>query len=190
MAHSCSFRRARICVGDMHNKGYLCEACFKEHNKSGLHYIVHDVLKKKKLTSEVLKSRKFQQNFLLQIREANGDVCLGYCIAVCFQFLESVFFPSNSELAGSMKANGNHSYVKLSRFKEWLSKGCAEDVAFKHHSNTCYYGPLMQLYDNCDRRAREVVYKLLVPVYLQLGFWNYSQETFRHVVNTVSICGD
>ena len=29
MARSCSFGWARICVGDMHNKGYLCEACFK-----------------------------------------------------------------------------------------------------------------------------------------------------------------
>ena len=191
MARSCSFGWAGICVGDMHNKGYLCEACFKEHGKSGLHYIVHDVLKRKKLTSEAFKSRKFQENFLLQIREANRDVCLGYCIAACLQFQESVFFPSNSELARSMKANGNHSYVILSRFKEWLSKGCAEDVAFKHHSNTfCDYGPLMQLYDDCirhcDGRAREVVYKLLVPVYSQLGFRNYFQETFRHAVNIIA----
>ena len=45
----------------------------------------------------------------------------------------------------------------------------------------------MQLYDDCirygDGRAREIVYKLLVPVYAQLGFRNYFQETFRHVVN-------
>lgn len=191
MARSCSFSWAGICVGDMHNKGYLCEACFKEHGKSGLHYIIHDVLKRKKLTSEAFKSRKFQENFLLQIREANRDVCLGYCIAACLQFQKSVFFPSNSELARSMKANGNHSYVILSRFEEWLSKGCAEDVAFKHHSNTfCYYGPLMQLYDDCirhcDGRAREVVYKLLVPVYSQLGFRNYFRETFTHVVNIIA----
>ena len=47
MARSCSFGCARICVGDIHNKGYLCEACFKEHGKSELHYIVQ----RKKLTS-------------------------------------------------------------------------------------------------------------------------------------------
>ena len=76
MARFSSFHWAGICVGDMHNKGYLCEACFKEHGKSGLHYIVHDILKRKKLTSEAFKSRKFQENFLLQIREANRDVCV------------------------------------------------------------------------------------------------------------------
>lgn len=107
---------------------------------------------------------------------------------MAIEFQESAFFPSNADLARSMKANGNHSDIILARFKEWFSKGCAEDVAFRHHSSTfCYYGPLMQQYDDCirygDGRAREVVYKLLVPVYAQLGFRNYFQETFRHVVN-------
>jgi hypothetical protein len=45
----------------------------------------------------------------------------------------------------------------------------------------------MKLYDDCirygDGKSREVVYKLLMPVYAQLGFRNYFQETFRHVVN-------
>jgi hypothetical protein len=62
-ARSCSFDWMGICVGDMHNKGYLSEACFKEHGQSGLHHIVHDVLKRKKLTAEAFKSRKFQENF-------------------------------------------------------------------------------------------------------------------------------
>ena len=97
-------------------------------------------------------------------------------LLLAFNFRNPYFFPSNSELARSVKANGNHSYVILSHFKEWLSKG-AEDVAFKHHSNTfCHYGPLMQLYEecirHCDGRAREVAYKLLVPVYSKLGFRN------------------
>lgn len=65
-ARSCSFDWFGICIGDMHNKGYLSEACFKEHGQSGLHYIVHDVLKRKKLTAEAFKSRKFQENFLLK----------------------------------------------------------------------------------------------------------------------------
>ena len=188
MARSCSFDWVGICIGDMHNKGYLNEACFKEHGQSGLHYIVHDVLKRKKLTAEAFKSREFQENFLSQIREANRDVCFGYCIAACVQFRESTLFPTNSELAQCMKSNGNHSDIMLKRFKQWLQKGCNEDVVFKHHSSTfCFYGPLMKLYDDSTRygdgKGREVVFKLLAPVYAQLGFRNYFQETFRHVVN-------
>ncbi len=134
MARFSSFHWTGICVGDKHNKGYLCEACFKEHGKSGLHYI--DVLNQKKLTTEAFKSRKFQENFLLRIREANRDVCFGYSIAACLQFQESAVFPSNTDLVRSMKANGDHSDIILARFKEWLSKGCAEDIAFNHHSST------------------------------------------------------
>ena len=120
MARSCSFDWVGICIGDTHNKGYLSEACFKEHGQSGLHHIVHDVLKRTKLGTEAFKSRKFQENFLLQIREANRDVCFGYCIAACIQFRESTFFPSNFELAQCMKSNGNHSDIMLKRFKQWL----------------------------------------------------------------------
>ena len=151
--------------------------------------LFHNVLKHKKLTAEAFKSRKFQENFLSQIRrEANRDVCFGYCIAACVQFRESTLFPTNSELAQCMKSNGNHSDIMLKRFKQWLQKGCNEDVVFKHHSSTfCFYGPLMKLYDDSTRygdgKGREVVFKLLAPVYAQLGFRNYFQETFRHVVN-------
>lgn len=134
MSRSCSFNWTGICIGDMHNKGYLSEACFKEHSQSGLHYIVHDVLKRKKLTAEAFKARKFQENFLLQIREANRDVCFGYCIAACLEFHESRFFPTNSDLAHSMKSHGNHSDIILKRFKEWLKKSSTDDVTFKHHS--------------------------------------------------------
>lgn len=191
MARSCSFSWTGICVGDMHNKGYLSEACFKEHGQSGLHYIVHDLLKRKKLTTEAFKSRKFQEHFLIQIREANRDVCFGYCIAACLEFRESRYFPTNADLAQSMKSDGNHSDVLLVHFKKWLKESSTNDVAFKHHSSAfLYYGPLMQMYDDCirygDGKTREVVYKLLVPVYAQLGFRNYFQETFRHVVNFIA----
>ena len=77
---------------------------------------------------------------------------LGYCIAACVQFRESTLFPTNSELAQCMKSNGSHSDIMLKRFKQWLQKGCNEDVVFKHHSSTfCFYGPLMKLYDDCTR---------------------------------------
>ena len=31
MARSCAYDWVGICMGDMHNKGYFCEACFKQH---------------------------------------------------------------------------------------------------------------------------------------------------------------
>ncbi|CAB4036498.1 Hypothetical predicted protein [Paramuricea clavata] len=164
MARSCSYDWAGICIGDLHNKGYFNEACFKEHGKSGLHYIIHDVLKQTKLTTEVFKTRKFQENFLLQTREANRDVCFGYCMAACMEFHRSTFFPTNADFAQSMRTSCNHSGVLLSRFKEWVKKSSDEDVTFKHHASAFnYYGPLMQLYDDCirynDGKAREVVFK-------------------------------
>ena len=191
MARSCSYDWVGICIGDLHNKGYFNEACFKEHGKSGLHYIIHDVLKRTKLTTEVFKTRKFQENFLLQTREANRDVCFGYCMAACMEFRRSTFFPTNADFAQSMRTNRNHLGVLLSRFKEWVKKSSDEDVTFKHHASAFnYYGPLMQLYDDCirynDGKAREVVFKLVMPVYAQLGFKNYFQETFRHVVNVTA----
>ncbi|CAB4032916.1 Hypothetical predicted protein [Paramuricea clavata] len=120
MARSCSYDWAGICIGDLHNKGYFNEACFKEHGKSGLHYIIYDVLKRTKLTTEVFKTRKFQENFLLQTREANRDVSFGYCMAACMEFHRSTFFPTNADFTQSMRTSCNHSGVLLSRFKEWV----------------------------------------------------------------------
>ena len=175
-------------MGDMHNKGHFCEACFKEHGQSGLHYIVLQVLKRKKLTTEAFKSKKFQENFLTQVREAIRDVCFAYCIAAFLEFRETAHFPSNSELACCVRSTGNHSGVTLSKFKEWLKPCSAADASFNHHSSAfLYHGPLMKLYDDCirygDGQARETVYKLQMPTYAQLGFKNYFQETFRHVIN-------
>ena len=188
MSHACAYSWIGICMGDMHNKGYFCEACFKEHGQSELHYIVLEVLKRKKLTTEAFKSKKFQENFLTQVREAIHDVCLAYCIAAFLEFRETAYFPSNSELACCVRSTGNHSGVILSKFKEWLKTCSAADASFNHHSSAfLYHGPLMKLYDDCirygDGQARETVYKLQVPTYAQLGFKNYFQETFRHVIN-------
>ena len=142
----------------------------------------------KKLTAEAFKSKKFQENFLTQIREAVRDVCLGYCFAACLQFRESDFFPSNKELAACIRATKSHSSIILSKFKEWIRVNNVEDMTFKHNCSAfLLYGPLMSMYDNStkngDSTTREVVYKLLMPVYVQLGFKNYFQETFRHTVD-------
>lgn len=47
--------------GDMHAKGHLCEAAFKAHGKGGFHKVVNDVMKRPKLTEEVFRKRKFQE---------------------------------------------------------------------------------------------------------------------------------
>lgn len=45
MARSVSYRWVGLCPGDLHNKGYFCEAAFKVHGSSGLHYILLEVMK-------------------------------------------------------------------------------------------------------------------------------------------------
>ena len=162
MSCACAYSWIGICTGDMHYKGYFCEACFKEHGQSGLHYIVLELLRRKKLTAEAFKSKKFQENFLTQVREAIRNVCLAYCIAVFLEFRETAHFPYNSELACCVRYTGNHSGIILSKFKEWL-KTCS--AAVNHHSSAfLYHGPRMKLYDDCirdgDGQARETVYKL------------------------------
>ena len=62
MSRSGSYRWVGLCPGDLHNKGYVCEAAFKVHGSSGLHYILLEVMKRKKLTTEVFKNKKFQGN--------------------------------------------------------------------------------------------------------------------------------
>ena len=47
--------------GDMHAKGFLCEAAFKAHSKSVFHKIVNTVMKLPKLTEEAFGKRKFQE---------------------------------------------------------------------------------------------------------------------------------
>ena len=59
--------------GDLHSKGHLCEAVFKAHGKGGFHKIVNNVMKRCKLTKEVFKKRKFQEQNLDHIKESVRD---------------------------------------------------------------------------------------------------------------------
>ena len=88
MSRSGSYQWVGICPGDLHNKGYFCEAAFKVHGSSGLHYILLEVMKRKRLATEVFKNKKFQANNLVQVREAVRDVCKSYGIAAALQFSE------------------------------------------------------------------------------------------------------
>ncbi len=164
--------------------GYFCEAVYKVHGSSGFHYLLSEVLKRKGLTREVFKKKKFQENNLVKVREGINDACRAYGIAAALQFAESNEFPSTEEL---LKTSSTTTTI-LSKFKEWLSKCSENDVAFQHRSTSfLVYGPLQHMYDaataNGDGYAREAVYQAQTPIYAQLGFRNYYIEVFRHVVN-------
>ena len=47
--------------GDMHTKGYFCEACFKEQGPGGFHYIVNNIMKRPKLTRDAFKKKNLTQ---------------------------------------------------------------------------------------------------------------------------------
>jgi hypothetical protein len=132
-----------ICPGDLHNKGYYCEAVFKVHESNGLHYILLEVMKRKKLIVNAFKKNKFQDGNLLHIREAIRDVCKAYGLAAVLEFLESSYFPPESELIGN-----NSTLWILTKFKKWISESSASDLAFEHRASTfLLYGPMQMLYD-------------------------------------------
>ena len=164
--------------------GYFCEAAFKVHGSARFHYLLTQVLKRKSLTCDVFKKKKFQENNLVKVREAINDAYRAYSIAAVVQFAESNEFPSKGEL----RKTTSTTTTVLSKFKEWLSKCSESDVAFQYRSTSfLLYGPLQQMYDtataNGDGYAQEAVCQAQTPIYAQLGFCNYYTEVFRHVVN-------
>ena len=103
MSRSSAFNWVGPVSGDLHNKGCFCEAIFKTHGSSGLHYMIINVLDCKNLTSEVFKERKFNEDNLTKIREAMKDVSMSYGIAETLEFKESQKFPNASELSASVR---------------------------------------------------------------------------------------
>ena len=57
MSRSASYRWVGLCPGDLHNKGYYCEAVFKVHGSSGFHCLLAEVLKRKGLTVAAFKKK-------------------------------------------------------------------------------------------------------------------------------------
>ena len=134
MAHSSAFKWVGLCPGDLHNVGYFCEACFKAHGSSGLHYLLLNVLNRKKLAAEVFKDKKFNDNNLIKVREAIRDGCTSYALAAAFEFRKSKFFPSQAELLESKQQSGGQGPILLDRFKQFIACCCEADVAFKHRA--------------------------------------------------------
>jgi RNA-splicing ligase RtcB len=58
MSRSASHQWVGIIPGDMHTKGYLGEAFFKEQGCGGFHHLVQKVMKRPKLTKEAFKKKK------------------------------------------------------------------------------------------------------------------------------------
>ena len=99
--------------GDMHAKGYLCEAAFKAHGSGGLHKILNVVMKRPKLTKEAFKKHKFQDQNLNRIKEGVRDASQSYRMAAVLEFKCSSSFPSSDKLKRLLQRFGNYNKVLL-----------------------------------------------------------------------------
>ena len=178
--------------GDMHAKGYLCEAAFKAYGSGGLHKLLSDVMNRSKRTKEAFKKRKFQDNNLNRIIEGVRDASQSYGMAAVMAFELSSLFPSSDELKRTLQKYGNHNNILLQRFKEWLKDSAQKDESNSYHQQLfTLFGPLLALFIVAgkygDGHLREVVWVIMLPIFAQLGFRNYWTEAFVHVVNFTSI---
>ena len=188
MSRSSSHDWVGIIPGDLHTKGFLAEACFKEQGPGGFHYLVCKVLKRPKLTKEAFKKKKFAEGNLSKIREAVRDCARAYGLAAVMEFKESEFYPDKQMISNCNRATGSHTDTLLSQFKLWLTQSKDVSSSFKYRSRMfLYYGPLFELYDlatsHCWGLARETVFLQQLPMYAQLNFPNYYTECFIHTIN-------
>ena len=191
MERAPAFSWIGVIPGDLHTKGAVIEACFKEQGPCGFHHLVKNVLNRQKLRTEVFKEKKFEQDNYRQIREAVRDCSLSYCIAAAYEFKQSDHFPDPVSLRSCLKKHGSHNKVILESFHRWIKMQCNENIAFNYQSRMfLYYGPLLDLFDYSNHHnfgiGREIVYMLLLPTFGQLGFRNYYGEVFCHVANFVA----
>ena len=178
--------------GDMHTKGYLCEAVFKAHSVGGFHKVVNNVMNRPKLTKEAFKKRKFQENNLNRIKESVRDGSYAYGMAAVQEFRKSSDFPTSNNLLKNMQKFGNHNQILLKQFKKWLKESAERNQRHGYHQQLfTLFGPLLELFitagKNGDGHLRETVWTILLPVFAQLGFRNYWTEAFVHVVNFTAL---
>lgn len=188
MGRASAYEWAGIIPGDLHTKGYLCEACFKEQGPGGFHYIANKVMKRPKLISDVFKKKKFETGNQDRIKEAVQDCARSYGIAAVIEFAKSDCYPGPRDRSASLRKSGNHNDVLYDAFIKWIEQSSERNVAFRYYSRMfLYYGPLLELFDISTShvlgQAREVCYILQLPTYAHLNFKNYFTETFAHVVN-------
>ena len=119
MSRSSSHDWVGIIPGDLHTKGFLAEACFKEQGPGGFHYLVCKVLKRPKLTKEAFKKKKFAEGNLSKIREAVRDCARAYGLAAVMEFKESEFYPDKQ-----MISNCNRAIVAVTQIHCLVSLSC------------------------------------------------------------------
>ena len=174
--------------GDLHAKGFLCEAAFKAHSKGGFHKLVNTVMKRPKLTEEAFRKRKFQEQNLNRIKEAVRDGSRSYGLAAVHEFAKSEFFPTDVKMKDCLRKNGSHGLVLLERFKKWLEVCRETDESHGYHQQLfTLFGPLLDLFAVATKKGdgllRETVWVLMLPLFAQLRFKNYWTESLVHVVN-------
>lgn len=188
MGRASAYDWAGIIPGDLHTKGYLCEACFKEQGPGGFHYITNKVMKRPKLITDVFKKKKFEAGNQVRIKEAVKDCARSYGVAAVIEFANSDFFPGPRDMGANLRKTGNHNDVLYDAFVRWLEQSCERSVAFSYYSRMfLYYGPLLELFEISTSHVlgqeREACFILQLPTYAHLNFKNYFTETFAHVVN-------
>ena len=107
--------------GNMHTKGFLCEAVFKAYGTGGFHKVVNSVMKRPKLTKDAFKKQKFQEQNLSRIQESVRDGSHAYGMAAVEEFRRSSDFPCDDELRLNLQRFGDHNEILLKKFKKWLS---------------------------------------------------------------------
>lgn len=173
--------------GDLHAKGHLCEAVFKAQEKGGFYHLISNVMKRKKLTPEAFRGKKFQEQNLAHIKEAVRDGAIAYGLAAVQTYQHSKYFPSKEQLRQCLQRNGNHNAVLLEGFWTFL-QSCSDDSNFAYHSELfTLFGPLLELFNDATKFgqgvARETVWTIMLPVFAQLQFRNYWTEALVHVVH-------
>ena len=121
MTRSSGYEWIGIIPGDLHTKGYLAEACFKEQGQGGFHYLVIEVLKRH---VAAFKKKKFEQGNLEIIKETVRDGAQAYGL----EFKNSSFYTSEQQLSLCLRSSGNHNEVLLKQFKLWLAHFESTDI--------------------------------------------------------------
>ena len=145
-------------------------------------------MRRSKLSAEVFKDKKYEEDNLRKIKEALRDVARSYGIATVVQFKLSEFYPSPEALQACTRKSGDQNQVMLESFKKFLEFSNSRNNAFKYRSwMFLHYGPLLELFNFAMAHnwglAREVCYILQLPSYAHLNFHNYYTESFTHILN-------
>ena len=178
--------------GDLHTKGYLCEAAYKAQKSGVFVYLINKVMKRPKVTDEAFRARKFQQQNLSRIQEAVRDGAMAIGLAAVKNFSTSPEFPSKDDFDEQVALSGNCNKILLESFKHWLSECADKDTSFAYTMQMFHlFGPLLEGTNDAVRNGlgstREAIWKILLPIFAQLQFRNYWTEALVHVVNFTAV---